>query len=136
LLDERVREVMAQGAAERGISEKLGAIRFAMMRLLAEEEDPVRLSLGVSRLANASARLAKIGREFEQDEGLLTEAISQILRELDGAMLPPAPFPLVFEGKGAGGKDGTRGDADSPAATQFGGGATPSQRLTSVAPLA
>ncbi len=84
LLDEGVREVMAQGAAERGIAEEMGAIRFAMMRLLAEEEDPVRLSLGVSRLANASARLARVGREFEQDEGLLTEAISQILRELDG----------------------------------------------------
>jgi len=84
LLDERVREVMAQGAAERGIGEEMGAIRFALMRVLAEEEDPVRLSLGVSRLANAAARLARIGKEFEQEEGLLTEAIGQILRELDG----------------------------------------------------
>ena len=84
LLDERVREVMAQGAAERGVAEEMGAIRFALLRLLAEEADPARLSLGVGRLATASARLARIGREMEQDEGLLTEAIGQILRELDG----------------------------------------------------
>jgi hypothetical protein len=39
LLDERVREVMAQ-AEERGLGEEIGALRFVLMRVLAEEEGP------------------------------------------------------------------------------------------------
>jgi hypothetical protein len=83
LLDERVREVMAQ-AEERGLGEELGALRFALMRVLAEEEDPVRLSLAVSRLASASARLARAKQALDEGREPLNEAISQILRDLDG----------------------------------------------------
>ncbi|MEA2527756.1 MAG: hypothetical protein QOF73_4983, partial [Thermomicrobiales bacterium] len=51
LLDERLREVMAQAAEQRGLAEEVGALRFAMARLLAAEEDPGALALGISRLA-------------------------------------------------------------------------------------
>jgi hypothetical protein len=84
LLDARLREVMAQAAEERGLREEIGALRFAMVRLLAEEEDAGKLALGVSRLANASARLARTQRELDQGHEPLNEAISEILRQLDG----------------------------------------------------
>jgi hypothetical protein len=89
LLDERLREVMAQAAEQRGLAEEVGALRFAMARLLAEEEDPGALALGISRLATASARLARTQRELNQEPELLTDAISQILRDLDEARDAP-----------------------------------------------
>jgi hypothetical protein len=89
LLDERLREVMAQAAEQRGLAEEVGALRFAMARLLAEEEDPGALALGISRLATASAWLARTQRELNQEPELLTDAISQILRDLDEARDAP-----------------------------------------------
>jgi hypothetical protein len=54
------------------------------MRLLAEEEDPARLALGVSQVATASARLARAKQALDQEYEPLNEAIAQILRDLDG----------------------------------------------------
>jgi hypothetical protein len=59
LLDGRLRRVMEQGAARDGLAEEMGAARFVLMRLLAEEEDLGKLALGVSRIITAAARVAR-----------------------------------------------------------------------------
>lgn len=69
LFDERLRDVMAQAAEERGLVAELGAARVVLARLLAEEEDLGKLALGVSRIITAAARVERvrhaIGAEME-----------------------------------------------------------------------
>ncbi len=77
--------LMAQAAEEKGVGDELGALRYCMARLMAEEEDPVTLAKSIARIASVSIQAARAQRAIQGHlaEGL-TEAITQILVELDG----------------------------------------------------
>jgi len=81
----RLREVLAGAAAERGLTEELGALRVALVRLLSEEEDAGKLALGVARLAHATARLRREERALAEAGGVAEwdAVVAQVLAELD-----------------------------------------------------
>ncbi|HEY7036016.1 MAG TPA: hypothetical protein VH482_32080 [Thermomicrobiales bacterium] len=85
LFDQTLREVIAQAAAERGLADEIGALRVVLARLLLEEADLSKLVTGVARLASVTVQATRAQRAIagEQADGL-TEAIAQILAELDG----------------------------------------------------
>ncbi|CAA9547173.1 MAG: hypothetical protein AVDCRST_MAG19-464 [uncultured Thermomicrobiales bacterium] len=76
--------LMAQAAEEKGVGDELGALRFVMARLLAEEDDPVTLAKSVARIASVSIQAQRAQRAISGQlaEGL-TDAITSILTELD-----------------------------------------------------
>ncbi len=87
LFDENVGRVIAQAAQamrERGPDDEIGALRFVMAKLLAEENDPAKLASSVTRVVTAAMQAARTGRAIggESAEGL-TSALTQILAELD-----------------------------------------------------
>jgi hypothetical protein len=77
--------VIAQAAAERSLADEIGALRVVLARLLLEEDDLAKLVPGVARLTSVTVQAARAQRAIvgEQADGL-TEAIAQILAELDG----------------------------------------------------
>ncbi len=85
LFDERVRRVLCEGAAIPGPDEELGAIRFALAKLLAEELDASKLAAGVARLTSAAVQAMKLDRaRGDAAEASLAELIEEILVDLDG----------------------------------------------------
>lgn len=80
----RLGELMSQAAADGGVADELGALRFVMARLLSEEDDPVVLAKAISRVAAVSIQAARAQRAISGQlaEGL-TDAITAILTELD-----------------------------------------------------
>ncbi len=80
-----LKEVIAQAAAERSLTDEIGALRFVLARLLAEEDDLTKLATGVARVATVAIQAARTQRAIsgELADGL-TEALTQILTELDG----------------------------------------------------
>ncbi len=85
LFEGRLKEVIAQAAAERSLTDEIGALRFVLARLLAEEEDVTKLATSVARVATVAIQAARTQRAIsgELADGL-TEALTQILTELDG----------------------------------------------------
>ncbi len=85
LFEGRLKEVIAQAAAERSLTDEIGALRFVLARLLAEEDDLTKLATGVARVATVAIQAARTQRAIsgELPDGL-TEALTQILTELDG----------------------------------------------------
>ncbi len=85
LFDRRLGEVIAQAAAERSLADEIGALRYVLARLLAEEEDPAKLAASVARVAGVAVQAARAQRAVTGDlaDGL-TAALTQILTELDG----------------------------------------------------
>ncbi len=87
LLDERVRQILREGAMLPGLDEELGAIRFALAKLLAEELDASKLAAGVARLTSAAVQAMKLDRtRGDAVETSLAELIEEILVDLDGAL--------------------------------------------------
>lgn len=84
LLEPSLRDVLRDGAAIRGLDEELGAIRFALAKLLAEEQDAGKLASGVARLTSASVQAMKMGQAIgdETDESL-ADLLNQILIDLE-----------------------------------------------------
>ena len=84
LFGERLGELMAQAAADGGVTDELAVLRIVMARLLAEEEDPVTLAKAVSRVASVSIQAARAQRAItgQLAEGL-TDAMTTILAELE-----------------------------------------------------
>ena len=87
LFDPRVIRVMNDAAAhleKNGLGDEIGALRFVMARLLAEEEDITRLAGNVSRLVSVTVQAAKARRAIsgEVANGLI-EALTTILVELE-----------------------------------------------------
>ncbi len=84
LLDGPMRDVLREGAAIRGVNEELGAIRFALVKLLAEEQDASKLASGVARLTSAAVQAMKMGQSIsdETDESL-ADLLNQILIDLE-----------------------------------------------------
>ncbi len=84
LFDDEMKHLMDQAALERSLSDEIGALRVVQARLLHEETDLSKLVSGVARLASVTVQAARVQRAIagEPADGL-TEAISQILAELD-----------------------------------------------------
>lgn len=84
LFGERLGELMAQAAADGGVTDELAVLRIVMARLLAEEEDPVTLAKAVSRVAAVSIQAARAQRAItgQLAEGL-TDALTTILADLE-----------------------------------------------------
>ncbi len=59
LFDEQMHKILGQAGNALGYWHELGAVRFALAKLLAEEPDAHRLALGVSRLVTTSMRVAR-----------------------------------------------------------------------------
>ena len=77
-------EVLTQAAADRNLTDEIGALRVVLARLLVEEEDATRLAAGVARAAGVAVQAARAQRAI--GGGLadgLSEALTQILVELD-----------------------------------------------------
>ena len=84
LLDLPVRKVLREGAAIRGIDEELGAIRFALAKLLAEELDASKLAAGVARLTSAAVQAMKLGQAMgDATDESLADLLNQILIDLE-----------------------------------------------------
>jgi hypothetical protein len=66
----RTRELMAEAGKSLELYEEVGALRLAMSRALQEIDDPERMALVVSRLANAVSRAAKAHHLVNRPEGL------------------------------------------------------------------
>lgn len=84
LLDESMRALLREGTEIRGMAVELGAIRFALAKLLAEEQDAGKLASGVARLTSASVHAMKMEQTIsdEVDESL-ADALNQILIDLE-----------------------------------------------------
>ena len=84
LLDEPVRMVLRDGAAIRGVDEELGAIRFALAKLLAEELDASKLAAGVARLTTAAVQAMKMGQTIgDEVDASLADLLNEILIDLE-----------------------------------------------------
>ena len=74
---------MGQAAADGDLGHEIGALRVAMARLLALEEDPTKLATTLARLTTASVQAHKARRalcgELADD---LTGALTQVLAEI------------------------------------------------------
>ena len=86
LYDRRLSGVIAQAASERSLDDEIGALRFVLARLLAEEQeqDAAKLAASVARVVGVAVQAARAQRAIggELADGL-TEALTQILAEFD-----------------------------------------------------
>lgn len=86
LFDVPVRNVLREGAAIRGLDEELGAIRFALAKLLAEELDASKLAMGVARLTSAAVQTMKLDQSMgDSADRSLADVLNEILIDLEGA---------------------------------------------------
>jgi hypothetical protein len=84
LLSPQIRSLMQTGAAIRGLDEELGAIRFALAKLLAEETDAGKLAAGVARLTSASVQAMKLGQVLgDATDASLADLFNEILIEME-----------------------------------------------------
>ncbi|HEV2128772.1 MAG TPA: hypothetical protein VGR22_09150 [Thermomicrobiales bacterium] len=106
LFDVSLARILAQAAERRDLDDEVGAVRFALARLIAEEPNPTRLALAVARLTHAAVATSRERRECSQGQpDGLTEAMVRILAELDekekeaGAKATQAFQPLTYNGR-------------------------------------
>lgn len=84
LFDVSIVQILAQAAESHDLDDETGALRFSLARLIAEEQDPTRLALGVARVVRASVATSRERRELAQAKpNGLTEAMTRILAELE-----------------------------------------------------
>jgi hypothetical protein len=84
LFDAPVRAILTQAGKATGLAQEMGALRYVLARVLAEEEDPVRQALGVSRVTSAAARVARVRDKLgEAPEGETARILSQLLFDWD-----------------------------------------------------
>lgn len=84
LFGDQVNSVMRQAADVAGVEEEIGALRYTLAKLIAEEEDPHRLAKSVARIASVTVQAARARRLLAgQMADSLTDAVSRILEELD-----------------------------------------------------
>ena len=113
LFDGRLRAVMAQAAAERGLAEEIGALRVVLAKLLTTEgADPLRVAHGVARVAGTTVRALQAQRALEGDLGdEFQRALQHVLTELDEESSPSAdPARGLVEGGGVGAAEAAWGD--------------------------
>lgn len=83
LFERQVAAVLAEAGQDVSLADEIGALRLAMAKVLAEEDDPARLAASISRIVDAVVRAVKAQRTLSgaMAEGL-TEAMTAILIEL------------------------------------------------------
>ena len=74
LLEAPTRRVLDQAAAIEGFKLEIGALRYGLMRVLAEETDPARMALAIARLSNAGVRARQANGDVEADRAADLEA--------------------------------------------------------------
>ena len=84
LLDRSIQSVIEEAAAIQGIEQELGAVRFALAKVVSEVEDPNQLATSVARLAACTAQLLRVVRPTakEADEELIA-TLNQIMVDLE-----------------------------------------------------
>ena len=72
LFSGKMQETLERAAEDAQLGLELGALRVAMVRAIQEIDDPERMSMAISRIANASARTARanaaVGKERVGEE--------------------------------------------------------------------
>jgi hypothetical protein len=91
LFDVPVRAILEQAGRTAGLAQEMGALRYVLARVLAEEEDPVRQALGVSRVTSAAARVARVRATQEE------EPDDDLQRYLNSIVLHPGEEELEAE---------------------------------------
>ncbi len=82
-LDAGTRAQLEDAAQDGSLQTELGALRAVLVRLLTEIEDPVALSLAVTRVANAGARVVSVQRAISGEKSSdLIEALNRVLSDL------------------------------------------------------
>ena len=85
LLDPALWRLLDAAAASTGFNREIGALRFAMVRLLAEEEDPRQLATHLARVATTIVRTTQAQRQPDRDgNDPVRAALLAGLNELDG----------------------------------------------------
>jgi len=85
LLDPALWRLLDIAAASTGFGREIGALRFAMARLLAEEEDPRQLATHLARVATTIVRATQAQRRPDRDgDDPVRAALLAGLSELDG----------------------------------------------------
>ena len=85
LLGAALSSVIQQAAAPPGLDDEIGMLRVVLARLLVEEDDPAKLAAGAARIAHVAVQAARARHVLQGDQAEnLTDAITQILTELDG----------------------------------------------------
>jgi hypothetical protein len=89
LLSPQIRALLQAGATIRGLDEELGAIRFALAKLIAEEQDASKLAAGIARLTSASVQAMKLGQLLgDASDASLADLFNEILSEIDDSNPP------------------------------------------------
>ena len=86
MFDEPVRQILSEAAQAKGLADEIGALRFALARLVGQEEDPTKLALGVSRVANATVRAMKAQRGLGSQQDLSWEEFVDVVAVRWGEM--------------------------------------------------
>ena len=82
-LDAGTRAVVEEEALDGSLQTEIGSLRAVLVRLLAEVEDPVVLSLAVARVVNAQARSLSVQRAISGEKaGDVIEALNRVLADL------------------------------------------------------
>lgn len=85
LLDPALWRLLDIAAASTGFGREIGALRFAMARLLAEEDDPRQLATQLARVATTIVRATQAQRRPDADgDDPVRAALLVGLNELDG----------------------------------------------------
>jgi hypothetical protein len=83
LLTGRFRELVQQ-AGQEGLMNAAGALQLAIVRLLVEEPDPAKMATALSKVANATAHVAKtqdgLARKLEEEERLIADTTKRLQR--------------------------------------------------------
>ncbi|MDI3340850.1 MAG: hypothetical protein QJR03_09985 [Sphaerobacter sp.] len=83
LIERRVTELLTQSGQEGSLTEEISALRLVLARVLAEEENPVRLAASIPRIVDAVVRAVRTQRTLAAETAAgLTEAVTQVLLEL------------------------------------------------------
>ena len=82
-LDAGTRATVEEAALDGSLQTEIGSLRAVLVRLLAEVEDPVVLSLAVARVVNAQARSLSVQRAISGEKaGDVIEALNRVLADL------------------------------------------------------
>ena len=74
---------MEEAAIDGSLQTETGSLRAVLVRLLAEVEDPVVLSLAVARVVHAQARSLSVQRAISGEKaGDVIEALNRVLADL------------------------------------------------------
>lgn len=97
LLDASLWTLFAEAAAQRGFATEIGALRFALTRLVAEESDPRHLATHLARVTTTILRAADAQERAQAEpEDPVAVALTRVLTDLsDLSDRPDATTPLA-----------------------------------------